>query len=295
MIGLKKYYQVLFVFLVILVTGMLIIGCQSQSSKQSSKDQITAAVSIVPQKTFVKAVAKDLVEVITMIPPGYSPGNYEPPPDKMEKFSDSQIYFSIGVPADQTYILPRAHKLNRDLKIVKLHKRVANVYPDREFVPGKRDPHIWMSPKRVKRIIEIIKKQLIAIDSTHQEVYKQNAASYINKLDQLDQYIRSVFNHDSNKTFIIYHPSLGYLTKDYGLKMIAVQKSGKKASAKQFQQVIKKARANNIKAVFYQKQIDSGQTEALAEEIGAKTIAINPLASNYIENMKKIIHLLNKY
>ncbi|HWQ51305.1 MAG TPA: zinc ABC transporter substrate-binding protein, partial [Terriglobales bacterium] len=38
------------------------------------------AVTIVPEATFVKAVCGDAVEVVTLVPPGYSPENYEPTP-----------------------------------------------------------------------------------------------------------------------------------------------------------------------------------------------------------------------
>lgn len=36
------------------------------------------AVTIVPQADFVKAVCGDNFDVVTLIPPGYSPESYEP-------------------------------------------------------------------------------------------------------------------------------------------------------------------------------------------------------------------------
>ncbi|MVB09852.1 Vitamin B12 import ATP-binding protein BtuD [Caprobacter fermentans] len=56
----------------------------SSSSKVSTEKPIIA-VTIVPEQTFVKAVCGDLAEVITMVPPGNSPENYEPTPEEMKK------------------------------------------------------------------------------------------------------------------------------------------------------------------------------------------------------------------
>jgi len=75
------------------------------------------AVSIVPQKTFVKAVAGERVEVITMIPPGYSPANYAPDTRQLMAFSDASVYFTIGVPAEESNILPRIAKLNQEVRM----------------------------------------------------------------------------------------------------------------------------------------------------------------------------------
>ena len=96
------------------------------------------AVSIVPQATFVKAVCGDLVKVVTMIPPGASPESYEPTPKQMAEFSKAIVYFAIGVPTEETSILPNVEKV----KVVALQPTVAEAYPDRTFEEGERDPVI---------------------------------------------------------------------------------------------------------------------------------------------------------
>ena len=67
-----------------LVVGLLLLisGCQSGEKSQATSegDKPIIAVTIVPEKTFVEAVCGDLAEVITLVPPGNSPGNYEPTP-----------------------------------------------------------------------------------------------------------------------------------------------------------------------------------------------------------------------
>lgn len=281
-------------YLVLLCCFLLFsAGCTDRSLKQTSSGlnspgKIKVAVSIVPEAGFVQAVAGDLVDVVTMIPPGSSPENYAPTPKQMAEFSEAKLYFSMGVPTEEANILPKAGDLNKNLKIISFPEIVDRIYPPREIAPGERDPHIWMSPKRVKVIIKTISQELSRLDPVHTETYQNNTEEYIKQLDKLDQNIKETLTKIKNRTFIIYHPALGYFADDYKLKMIALEKEGKEATATDLQKVIELARQENIKVIFYQAEVDSKQSRTLAEEINGQTEMISPLAPDYIANMEKI-------
>ncbi len=290
----------------LMIMSIVLIGCSEKKPNvkevSSNKEKIQVAVSIVPQETFVKEVGGDLVEVITMIPPGNSPENYQPSPSEMVKFSNAKIYFGIGVPTEKVSILPKAGDFNKNMKIVSLEKEVEKLYPHIEF-KGEHshdnnqgtscshdgvDPHIWMSPKRVKVMIETIKNELIAIDARNKETYEANAKNYIEKLDKVDKEIKESLKGFKNQSFIIYHPSFGYFAEDYNLNMIAIEEGGKEATAKKLKEVIDIAKAKKIKFVFYQEEFDSLQAETIAKEIGGGVVKVAPLAPDYIENLEKI-------
>lgn len=262
-------------------------GCASQPVSQTGNPKPLVAVSIVPQETFVKAVAGDLVDVVTMVPPGKSPENYAPIPQDIEKFSNASIYFTIGVPTESSNILPKSKELNKNIKIVKMNDEVKKTYAEREFVPGSRDPHIWLSPKRAKIMVEVILKELTEIDAKNKSVYEENAKKYILQLDELDQQIKNSLANLTNKTFIVYHPSFGYFADDYGLKMLSLEEEGKEATAKDYEQKINEAKQQGIKVIFYQAEIDSKQSKAFAGELGGSTEQVSPLAPDYIENLRK--------
>lgn len=285
----KRNHLKVIICLLLLFTAN-ISGCSYND--ESNEDKLIVAVSIVPQETFVKAVAGDLVEVVTMIPPGYSPENYNPTPQEMEKFSRSRLYFSIGVPVEEANILPRAKDINNNISIINLAEETVVFYPERELAPGQRDPHIWLSPKRVKVMIEVICRELSAVDQKNKEVYQKNAFEYIDKLDRLDQKIKNSLKNLKSRTFIINHPSFGYFSDDYGLNMIALEKDGKEATARELQEAVEMARQENIKVIFCQEEIDSKQSRALAEEIGGRTELIAPLAPDYIRNLEDLVEIL---
>lgn len=275
--------------LTLLTTCLILVSCSKEKNTYTEvSEKLAVAVSIVPQETFVKAVAGDLVDVVTMIPSGQSPENFEPTPDLIEKFSKSKIYFSIGVPTENSSILPKAKDLNSSLKIINLDKEVSKIYPDREFAPGKRDPHIWLSPKRTKVIINIIKEELSKIDPKNKSIYEKNADEYVKKLDIIDTDIKSSLTNLKNKSIIVYHPAFGYFCDDYGLNMIALEEEGKESSPQDLQKIIDMAKEKEIKTIFYQAEIDSKQSKTFADEIGGKTELIAPLSPDYIKNLEKI-------
>ncbi|WP_066499739.1 metal ABC transporter solute-binding protein, Zn/Mn family [Abyssisolibacter fermentans] len=291
------------VFLLVTLVVMLLTSSCSNESNDHNRSDVKVAVSIIPQSTFVKAVGGDYVDVITMIRPGNSPANYQPTPREIKKLSDADIYFSIGVPTESANIIPKLYSLNKNINLVSLQETVDKIYlpiiatdydnydevEHSQNKEGQRDPHIWMSPKRVIVMIEEIKSKLCEIDPEHKSTYISNAESYINSLKTLDRELTNVTKELSQKTFIIYHPSLGYFAKDYGLKMITIEQNGKDATAQKLQDVIDFANERNIKVIFYQAEFDKQQAQTIAAEINGTTVEIKPLASNYIENMKKIV------
>lgn len=273
-----------------IITG--ITGCSEKSG--TDKDVFTVAVTIVPQETFVKAVAGDLAEVVTLVPPGRSPETYAPSPKELERFSNAAVYFTIGISAEDVNILPRTREINKNLKVVNLADEVAKVYPDREFAPGSRDPHIWMSPKRVIVMVKAIARELSAMDPKNRNMYEKNANAYIEEIEKADSEIAAMLMNLKGRTFIMYHPALGYFADDYGLNMLSLEVEGKEATARDLQNVIDKAREENIKVVFYQAEDEGKKAKAFAEEIGGTAEMINPLAADYIENLRKIANLFKE-
>ena len=280
----------LFLSVILILSIFLIAGCSNKITQATiidSKDagaKIVVAVTIVPEQTFVEAVCGDLAQVVTMVPPGSSPENYEPSPQEMILLSEASVYFSIGVPTEMANILPQIG----DIPLVSLQDEVAAVYPDRTFKSGERDPHIWLSPKRVEIMIEVIVKEMCSIDEVNADTYTQNGAEYIAQLEKADKEISETLKNVDSKKFIVYHPAFGYFADDYGLEMYALEEEGKEATVGRLEDMIDLAKEENIKVIFYQEEIDSSQAEAFAQEIGGVTEQLAPLSADYINNLNKI-------
>ncbi|MDD4595659.1 MAG: zinc ABC transporter substrate-binding protein [Candidatus Izemoplasmatales bacterium] len=276
----------LFLLLITTLIMSLVISCVNNPT---TSDKIKVAVSIVPESAFVEAIAGDLVEVVTVIPPGYSPGNYEPSSQFMEDLSNASVYFAIGVAAEDATIIPF---LEDDILIIHLDEIVALTYQERMFSGESRDPHIWLSIKRVIVMINAIANTLVSLDSGNEAIYLANASAYIASLQSVDSLLVSAFSSITMNKFIVFHPAYGYFADDYGLDMIAVEEDGQEATASHLTDVIDIANANDIHTIFYQAEIDSSQVEAFAEEINAVMVELDPLAYDYLTNIITLSNLI---
>jgi zinc transport system substrate-binding protein len=72
------------------------------------------------------------------------------------------------------------------------------------------------------------------------------------------------------------------------LRQIAIEAEGKEPGPRTLAHVISEARALGIKAVFVQPQFSRSSAEMIAHQIGGHVVAVDPLAENYIENMRHV-------
>lgn len=280
----KRIFIILLCFLMLIP---ILSACRDNKQNTSKK---TVAVSITPQATFAQKVVGDKFDIITVIPAGASPETYEPTPAKVREIADAEIYFSIGVPTEENSITPI---ISDKTQVVALHKKVNEVYPDL-MDDGGRDPHIWLSPKRVIVMIEEIADTFIKADSQNAEFYQANADSYIAELKRLDSYIKTAFESKANRKFIAFHPAFSYFAEDYSLSQYALEEHGKETTAKRLAEIADLAKKENIKTIFYQAEASQNQVLAFAEEIDGEAVMLEPLAADYTQNLKVMTDLLEK-
>lgn len=278
----KIIYATLFLFMI-----MTLVACQDSND---TSNKIDVSVSIIPEKAFVDAVGKELVDVHVVVPAGSSPATYEPTPQEAVELEKADIFFGIGVPTEADNILPL---VSDDTKEVLLHEEVAKNI-DEIMVNGKRDVHIWLSIERVIKMVEIIRDELSLLSPEHKDTFTDNAAAYISSLNDLKTYADEQLSDLENNKFIVYHPAFRYLATEFGLEMFALEQDGKEADAQRIAEMIDFAKTEGIKVIFYQSEFSSVQAESFAEEIGGQTMQLAPLAYDYINNLESMIDLLHE-
>ena len=242
-------------------------------------DRICIAVTIPPQVEFVERIGGDRVYVTVMVPPGYNPHTYEPRVSQLRGVSVARIYFQVGSGVEfELAQMDRLRSLNRDMLVVNCSRGV-------RIVDG--DPHVWLSPRNVKVMIENIYEALVQVDPANEEYYRRNMEAYLRELDELDRDIRLAFMNVTNRRFMVYHPSWGYFARDYNLTQIPIESEGKEPTPAGLAALVDQARRLNIKVVIVSPQFDFKKAETIAEEIGGRVIFADPLAKDYLDNLRK--------
>ena len=250
-------------------------------------EPVQVFVSIVPQKYFVEKIGGDLIDVSVMVLPGNSPAIYEPKPNQMVALSKSKIYFAIGVPFEKAW-LKKIVSTNPKMRIVHTEKGIDKRPVKRGQIDGIKDPHIWLSPPLVLIQARNILTALLNVDPVNAEVYEANFKKFILELVDLDAEIRGIFTEKGRgMRFMVFHPAWGYFADAYGLEQIPIEIEGKEPKPMQLQRLIENVKKVGIKVVFVQPQFSVKSAKIIAESIGGEVIFADPLALNWMENMRQ--------
>lgn len=261
------------------------------SPRLHAGELLQVAVSIIPQKVLVERIGGEHVEVHLMVRPGHSPATYEPTPRQMARLAGTALYYRIGVPFERVWMdsildaYPKLPVLDaRDG--VKL--RWMEGAGHGEHARGEPDPHIWLSPPRIKIMALRLRDRLIRLDPAHRDDYIKNHAELDGSLDLLDADIRRTLSGMVSRRFMVYHPAWGYFADTYGLQQIPIESEGKEPGARSLAKLLDGARENSVGTIFVQKQFSQTQAKSVAEAIRAKVVVIDSLAGDYPENLRRV-------
>jgi zinc transport system substrate-binding protein len=256
-------------------------------------DSMPVVVSILPQKYFVEHVGGPHTDVSMMVGPGQNPATYEPSPRQMAALKAARVYFRIGVPFESVW-MNRIRAVNPHMLIVDVAEgikrrpveRIGNVEIGR--VARLPDPHVWASPPLAKLIAARIRDTFIGLDPAHKQDYERNYARLAAELDALDAEIRDRLSPLKHRAFMTFHPAWGYFADTYGLRQIPIESEGKEPGPRTLLHVIEEAKRLRIKVIFVEPQFSRSSAEMVAREIGGRVVAVDPLAEDYIGNMRKV-------
>ncbi len=274
--------------LIIALTAAIMVTAACTPAPAPVNGKIGVAVTVLPQQEFVKRVGGDKVDITVMVPPGASPHTYEVTPVQMAQLSRAKVYCKVGSPIEfELSWLDKLLAQNKNMLVVDCSKGIAVIKSDDPDEPGM-DPHVWTSPRNVKIMVQNICQGLSHIDPQNRQYYEQNRDSYLKDLDELDMELGDLLKGTVSHTFIVYHPAWGYFARDYGLQQLGIEQEGKEPKAAYMSRLINEARTQNIKVIFVSPEFDTKSAEAIAHEIGGQVVVIDPLAGDYLENMRKV-------
>lgn len=149
------------------------------------------------------------------------------------------------------------------------------------------DPHIWTSPALAGIMADHIRAALSDIDPSHAKAYQAGFDALATDLTALDKDLRKRLAGVTHRKFLVFHPSWGYFADTYGLQQIAIEAAGKEPGPRTLARIIARAKREKIHVIFVQQQFSRTTASTVARAIDGKVVAIDPLAENYIDNMRK--------
>jgi zinc transport system substrate-binding protein len=139
-----------------------------------------------------------------------------------------------------------------------------------------------------------VKDFLNAIDPADSGYYNSNFEKLISKISTVDSLAKTLSVNGGKKAFMIYHPNLAYLARDYGLEEIAVENDGKEPSPSRLKELIDRAKRENLKIIMVQREYDTKNAKAVADEAGAEVVVIDPLSEDWFSSTVGIIETIKR-
>lgn len=288
------------------VVTVFVVSCSGESNHQVIKPVVT--VSLLPQKYWVDRLAGNLIETNAMLVDGADHSTYEPTAEQMRKISQSAIYFRIGNIDFENAWVPRFKSSNPNLNIIDLSENLDlsgvetfqcrhhtdTVCADSHHSEHRCDPHTWMSPLLVRRMVSTISNELCKILPEETATIRKNEATLHADIDSLDNYINNKFVASKNRKFLLFHPALTWYAQRYGLEQLVVEVDGKEPSASKLREIIEEVRSENIKVVLIQNEFPFERATVIAQETNAEIAQIKPLDYNWLTIMYEITDIIDK-
>ncbi|HML36350.1 MAG TPA: metal ABC transporter substrate-binding protein [Bacillota bacterium] len=242
-------------------------GGKLKDDAASGKLKIVA--TLFPQYDFARQIAGDKAEVTLLLPPGMESHSYEPTPSDIIEINGSDLFIYTG-----KHMEAWAQKIIDSMKDNGSHSFVLDASQGIELVNG--DPHIWTDPLAAKQMAANILDALCSADPSNAGYYKENAADYSKKLDDLDAKFKSIVSSGKRNEIIFGSRfALYYFVTRYGLEYESAFDSCSEEtepSAKAVVGLIQKVKSDKIPVVYYAEIEDPKVARSISAETGAKLL-----------------------
>lgn len=271
-----KRHDFLFIAFVVCLFAGTLLSCTRKAKDESQ----TITVTIAPLAYLTEKIAGDNYQIETFVPNGSSPETYEPSPQQLVRLSNSKIYFFVGhLGFEQTW-LERMEKNAPQTSFVCASeeiKYITSTHQHGDHAHEGVDPHVWTTPANLKVMARNIAAGLSKTYPENRKVFAKNLKALEDSLDATDREIRQLLSGKEKRSFLIYHPTLSYFAREYGLEQLVIEEDGKSPSPAHLQQLIRTCRTKNAHTVFLQKEFDRRNAEVIARETQTQIVEINPL------------------
>lgn len=256
----------------------LLCGCGKVNTVKS--DKISIVTTVFPVYDFVRAVGGDSVDISLLIKPGSEVHSFEPAPSDIAAISNCDLFAFVGGESDNwARTVLSDNKVNNITLIDKVDLKGHRLHDHSSGHSHSYDEHIWTSPKMAADMINAICERLCTLDVYHASEYRQNAAEYIEKINNVAAEIRTV-TEKAEKKFILVADRFPfeYFTEYFGIEYMAALDgcaAPSDISLKTMATLVASVEERRIKTVFCTELSNRIIANALTEQSGVRVLELH--------------------
>lgn len=194
-------------FALIIISALLIFGCQKNSGSESAGDRLKIVVTGFPLYDFARAVSKDRADITMLIKPGSDAHSYDPSPMDIMKIEQSNIFIYMGGEGDSWVKNVLSSISNDKLKVIRIFDFIPPYIGEQDDNMSSHnhhmDEHIWTSPIIAQQIVDVISREIADADAVNKDFYLANAYEYREKISSLDMEFRTLIDGSDRRAIIV--------------------------------------------------------------------------------------------
>jgi zinc transport system substrate-binding protein len=271
---------------IMVVTVVMASGCRDGGGEKTAaadgRPQVVAA--FYPLFEAAQRVGGHRVDIVNLTPPGIEPHDLELTPRQVDRIegADIVVYLGAGFQPGVEDVAKRSEGEAVDaLEGLTLMPATEEEEEEAggEHSGSGRDPHVWLDPGLLGRLVERVEAGLAKADPAGKAVYAENSAAYRRELGLLDDEIGRRLSGCPRRVLVTAHAAFGYLARRYGLtqEAIAGLSPESEPDPRRLAELAELVRTTGTTTVFTETLVSPKVAETLAREAGVTTAVLNPI------------------
>jgi zinc transport system substrate-binding protein len=269
-------------FLTVLVVGAIVTHLANPTSgsdvRSQAETKLPVVASFYPLYFFAQQIGGVKAEVTNIVPAGAEPHDYEPTAPDLVKMENSRLIILNGGGLEAWGDNLKSNLDPQRTTIVVAGEGLTTQSVTEDGQTGI-DPHVWLDPPLAEKMVSRILQGFIQVDPANQAYYQTRAQDLQTRLEELDAAYQQGLSRCAEKNIITSHASFGYLSATYGLRQVPIAGLSPEAepSPQQLADIVKLAKTEQIKYIFFESLASPKLAQTIATEIGAQTLVLDPL------------------
>ena len=206
---------------------LILTGCNNgnqNTEEHSNKYKVVTTTTMIAD--LVNTIGGEHVEVQGLMGPGIDPHLYKASAGDVTKMQNANIIFYNGIHLEGKMgdLLQDLEKTNIKTVAVTKDIDISDLIQSEDF-EGNYDPHIWFDVSLWVKAVETVKESLIELDNEHKDYYEENAKNYIERLEDLNQYVVDKIEEipEESRILVTAHDAFSYFGRAYKFEVKGLQ------------------------------------------------------------------------
>lgn len=250
-------------------------SCKKEQGQAVKNGKLNVVATTSQVTDVLKEVGGDLIELQGLMGPGVDPHLYKASEGDVTKFFNADLIFYNGLHLEGKLEDVFEKMRHQGKKTIAVSDAIdSNTLITSESFASSYDPHFWFEINHWKKAVAYIADQLAKADEKNAAKYVANANKYIEKLEELQQYLKlKVADLPKEKRFLVTaHDAFAYLGKAYDFNVVSLQglSTATEAGVQDVQRLANVILEHQIKAIFVESSVPERTVKALQAAVQSK-------------------------